>query len=113
MEPTLIISIVSFILIWGSSLITLWVKLKVKLAEIDLKMEQNYIEFKEHCRWGQEEQRKNELKFEKVSVEVKESNKELMFKIDYLIEKLNNLAIYVERQQKTNYPEKNVSKKSS
>lgn len=107
MTPELIISIISFVLIWGSSLVTLWVKTKVKLAELDLKMEQHYIEFKEHCRWGQEQQAKNEQKFEHITDEMKENHKELLLKIDYLIEKLNNLAIYVEKQQNKNHPGKN------
>lgn len=100
MTTSVIISLVSLFLVWGSALIALWIKLNVRLAEIEIKQEQRYMEFKEHCRWGQEQQAKNENKFEHISAEVKESHKELLSKVDYLIEKLNNLAVYVEKQNK-------------
>ena len=92
-----IIAIISLVLFWSGSLVIAWIKLNVELAEIDTKAEQRYAEFKEHCRWGQEEQKRNELKFEKSGIKMDDNHKEMLRKVDYLIEKINELSVYVER----------------
>lgn len=91
------ISIISLVLLYVGGLVSLWIKLNIKIAEINTKAESRYLEFKEHCRWGEEQQKKNEHKFEALSDDIRQNQKEMLAKLDTIQEKLNQLAIYVER----------------
>ena len=94
------IAIVGLIIVWIGSLITFWIQIKIKLAELDIRINNCKDELNAHIRWGEVIQAKNESKMHSIETENKEYNKEMNIKLDKILERLNDFMIYVEQKIK-------------
>jgi len=94
------ISLISVIVLWIGTLITVWVKIRIKLTELDMKINNNSVRLKEHITWGENQQQNNINKFDSITDEMKDNFKELSGKIDILIEKFSDFKIYYEKNFK-------------
>ena len=91
------ITLVGLIMFWVIAAIGLWTKFKIQLTKIDLEMKTINNKIDEHIKWGQNKQLKNEDKFDNISQESKENYKDLILKIDSLIDKTTSFMIYCEK----------------
>lgn len=91
------IALIGLILFWVGTLVTFWIQIKIKLTELDLKIKNLDAKIDEHVRWGELEQAKNVNKFNAINSEIKDNYKDLVIKIDVLIEKFSTFQIYAEK----------------
>ena len=94
------IGIISLCLIYGSAIIGFWMKLNVKISELEYKIKNTDNRVTDHIRWGEAEQSKNELRFNEIQQESKENFKTLSDKMDTMIESFNSFQIYCEKNFK-------------
>ena len=91
------IAIIGLALIYGSTIIGFWMKLKVKIAELEFKIKNTDNRVTDHIRWGENEQKKNIEKFGELQLLSKENFKTLSDKMDLIIEKFSKFQIYAEK----------------
>jgi len=72
---------------------TSWVK--VKLKELDMKIEANKTEYDNHVRWGEDQQNRNLDRFNMVETDNKLEHKEIMVKMDTIINQLNKFMLEI------------------
>lgn len=92
----LILTGIGLLVIWVSSLIGFWIKVNVKLKELDMKCDTNTVDLDKHISWGEKEQVKNQEQFRTLIQENKNDHKDLVNKLDNLIEKFGDLRVYIE-----------------
>jgi len=94
------IAIISLCLIYGSAIIGFWMKLNVKISELEYKIKNTDNRVTDHIRWGEAEQSKNEVKFNEIQQDLKETYKILGNKMDTMIENFGKFQVYVEKNFK-------------
>jgi len=98
-----VIAIASLLLINITAIIISWKNTQVKLKEIDVRMENIKLDLSHHIEWGMGEQINNLKKFKEIETDNKIEHKEILVKMDVLLEKLTSFQLEVTR----NYPSKN------
>jgi len=94
-----IISLVGLILVNITALVisynktTSWVKVKIK--ELDMKIDALKSEHDHHCKWGENEQRTNQDKFNLIEKENKEDHKQMIIKMDTILSQLNKFMLEI------------------
>lgn len=94
------IAIAGLIIVWIGSLITFWIQIKIKIAELDIRINNCKDDLMTHIRWDENIQAQNERKIHLIETENKEYNKEMNMKLDKILERLNDFMIYVEQKIK-------------
>jgi len=100
MGPGEWIALAGLILFWSATLITFWIQIKIKLTELDLKIKTLETNLETHERWGREQQTKNLTKFSNIQMELKDNYKELVNKLDVLIDRFADFRVYLEKKTK-------------
>jgi len=81
------IALSTLLLIYGTAIISFWIKIKVKIKELDIKIN------------NQEERLNDYVKdCSIITLNNKEDHKEIMVKMDVLLQSFNNFRVYVERK---------------
>ena len=94
------IEVTILLLVWLGSLITVWVKINIKLAELEIKINGTTEKLISHEKWGMAQQELNERKMHSIECDLRDNYKELNFKLDKILEYLNDFKIEVERRIK-------------
>lgn len=94
------IALAAILLVWLGSIITLWIKINIKMAELEIKINNTGEKLLAHEKWGEAQQQANERKLEYIQCELKENAKETNNKLDKILEYLNNFKIEVEKRLK-------------
>jgi len=100
MTPGEYIALIGLIMFWIITLITFWVRIKINLAELDIKIKNVDKKLDAHIAWGLGEFLKNEQKFTTIASDLKDNYKELVNKIDILIDKFADFRVYLEKKVK-------------
>lgn len=102
-----ILTLISIILLNGGIILSAWINVKVKLKEIDTKLEnmkaeidRNYSEYQAHDKWGKAQKDAIDLKFNQIYKDIKESNEKILDKVDDISEKISTFMVYCERKFK-------------
>ena len=93
MEIAEIIAIVSIVLFYSGLLIGLWVKINVKLKELEIMIINNKQTFNDHVSWGENENDKNREKITNLSNDNKEEHKEMIKTMNLILSKLTDFQI--------------------
>jgi hypothetical protein len=94
------IALGALVLFWLGTLITLYIKINMKMAEIDMKIKNTSDDLAAHKKWGLTIQKFNEDKFAELQKTSKEEHKELNGKLDIVIQTLNDFKLEVEKRIK-------------
>ena len=94
------IGIITIGLAYASAIIGFWLSIKIKVAELELKIKELEKRHDAHVKWGEAEQRENVSNFSKIQIEMRSSYKELADKMDIMISKFNDFQVYCEKNFK-------------
>jgi len=95
MGPIEYIAIVSLILLYGGLMIGFWVKINVKLKELEIMVRNNYKQFKDHQNCVDRESIRLDKRIDTLLEENKVEHKEILIKMDNLLEGFNDFKVYV------------------
>ena len=95
MGPIEYIAIVSLILLYGGLMIGFWVKINVKLKELEIMVRNNYKQFKDHQNWVDRESIRLDKRIDTLLEENKVEHKEMLIKMDNLLVGFNDFKVYV------------------
>jgi len=95
MGPIEYIAIVSLILLYGGLMIGFWVKINVKLKELEIMVRNNYKQFKDHQNWVDRESIRLDKRIDTLLEENKVEHKEILIKMDNLLVGFNDFKVYV------------------
>lgn len=88
------LAVLGLLLMWGSSLITIWIKFNIKLKEIEIKMNQNTKMISE---LDARTNRINESILD-LAKENRSEQKELKEKLDKILESFNDFRVLMEKR---------------
>ncbi len=87
MTPGEWIALSTLLLIYGTAIISFWIKIKVKIKELEIKIN------------NQEERLNDYVKdCSIITLNNKEDHKEIMVKMDILLQTFNDFRVYVEQK---------------
>jgi len=90
-----IIALISLALVYGGAIIGFWIKIRVKLTELDMKIENNKNEFDSFRLRSIEERDRIDDKIDSLLEENKQEHKEISIKQDLLLKTLNDFKIEI------------------
>lgn len=107
----LILTGIGLMVVWVSSLIGFWIKIKIQLKELEMmivNIRQNVSDrflhnedtLDKHITWGENQQMLNDNRFKELINDNKSEHKDLLSKMDDILCSLNDFKIYVEREIK-------------
>ena len=76
-------------------MIGFWVKINVKLKELEIMVRNNYKQFKDHQNWVDRESIRLDKRIDTLLEENKVEHKEILIKMDNLLEGFNDFKVYV------------------
>ncbi len=94
------IALAGLIIFWLTTMITFWIKIKIKLTEVELQITNTNSRLSEHISWGEKEQIKNLQKFQHIDKDLKENQHQILSKIDTLIKDFGDFRVYSEKNFK-------------
>jgi len=94
------IALIGLVMFWTASVITFWVKIKIKLTELDIKINNNYKQFEECKTSGKLENAKLDERIDLLCEDNKLEHKDLGNKMDRLLAGFNDFKLYVEKNFK-------------
>lgn len=97
MNTSDIISLVALTLFWIGSLLGFWIRIRIKLTELELKMNNNHKQFEQHVTDSNIEKMKINERVDGMVKENKLEHKELSIKMDRLLQGFNDFKLYVEQ----------------
>jgi len=94
------IALIGLVMFWTASIITFWVKIKIKLTELDIKINNNYKQFEECKTSGKLENVKLDERIDLLCEDNKLEHKDLGNKMDKLLTSFYDFKLYVEKNFK-------------
>ena len=89
------IALAGLIVLWASSLVIFFVKIKIKLNELEIMICNNHNQFKDHQTWGDRESLRLEKRIDNLLEENKIEHKEILFKMDNMLVVLNKFKLEI------------------
>ena len=88
-----IIAIIGMVLIYSGALVSFWVRLNVKLKELELMIQNNNKLFNDHVEWDNKENERHVENISNLRNDNKGEHKEMMKSMTLILEKLTDFQI--------------------
>jgi len=90
------ISIIVFTMVWITSIVSLWIKINIKIKEMEMRIENNKISLERM----EEKNKKYDLKLDDYQKLSRTEQQEMNRKMDIILQSLNDFKIYMEKRLK-------------
>jgi hypothetical protein len=87
------ITLLSLLLLYSGGIIGIYVKMNVKLKELEIMINRNYENYEKHLIDTEKKFEQTNKRFDIIKNDNKKEHKEILVKVETLLEKLNNFQI--------------------
>ena len=98
------IGIVGLALLYGSAMLGFWFKIKLKCAELDIRLDELESDMEKRRKWGDDvlkaETEKTDIQFRRIIKDNHAAHEKLGEKLDELLSALHKFQLYVEKSFK-------------